>query len=243
VGHAAPALASDFDVTDPLLTRQAALARYRRLRAISRAHNSAAMERLPRDAVLRQARRLGLAHGRTFVLDEMDELFYAFDLAVYTAAPDHLSGIERYGRAARPAPESDEARVLEAMRRARFAIMQIERRHPVAGLIAREAPHAAEVWLMDEGLEASASPNSVIATRIYAPDEFYMTAGILVPLEPETLAEAVELVPFLDRKPRAEALQDRRFAEALYRVALANGISDRTRYLETPDDDASRLIA
>ncbi|WP_293366957.1 hypothetical protein [Phenylobacterium sp.] len=200
------------------------------------------MERLPRDAVLRQARRLGLAHGRALVLDDMDELFYACDLAIYTAAPDHLSGIERYGRAARAAPESDEAQVLAAMRRARFTFLQIERRHPVAGLIAREATQGDEVWLMDEGLEASAWSNSVIATRIYAPDEFYMTAGIIVPLEPEILAGAVVLVPFLDRKPLAEALQDRRFAEALYRVALANGISDRTCYLETPDD-ASRLTA
>ncbi|MFZ0457280.1 MAG: hypothetical protein WAM17_02320, partial [Rhodoplanes sp.] len=38
-----------------------------------------------RDAILHQARRLGLADGKVLILDSMDELTLAFDLAIHTA--------------------------------------------------------------------------------------------------------------------------------------------------------------
>src|SRR5882724_2675952 len=68
----------------PTPSRSEALARYRHLREISQRHNSGAASLVSKDALLFQARRLGLAHGRTFVLDSMDELTLALDLAVYT---------------------------------------------------------------------------------------------------------------------------------------------------------------
>ena len=35
--------------------------------------------------MLHQARRLGLAQGRTLIVDDMEEMSYVFDLAIYTA--------------------------------------------------------------------------------------------------------------------------------------------------------------
>jgi hypothetical protein len=103
-----------------VLGRAEVLTRYRHLREISKQHHSTALDFLSKDAVISQARRLGLAQGKTLILDSMDDLNLAFDLAIHTAPKDRSRAIDRYARAARLAPESDEALVLEAMRRARF---------------------------------------------------------------------------------------------------------------------------
>jgi hypothetical protein len=82
--------------------------------------------------------------------------------------------------------------------------------------------------LMDEGMEKSIPDGALLATRMYAPESFFMTAGVFVPLDDrQLLNDAFAEVPYLLRKEPAAAVEDRRFAEALYRVALANGIMER----------------
>ena len=124
---AAVGLRKDNAVAKPaaVLSRTEVLTRYRHLREISKQHHSAALDFLSKDAIISQARRLGLAQGKTLVLDSMDDLNLAFDLAIHTAPKDRSRAIDRYARAARLSPESDEALVLEAMRRARFSIIGI----------------------------------------------------------------------------------------------------------------------
>lgn len=91
------------------------LTRYRHLREISKLHHSGVLGFLSRDAVLQQARRLGLASARTFLLDSMDELTLAFDLAVHTAPAGRSRAIDRYARSGLVPRGSDEALMLEAM--------------------------------------------------------------------------------------------------------------------------------
>ena len=92
------------------------------------------MDLLSDDAVVYQARRLGLAIGRTIIADDK-EMKYVLDLAIHTAPPNRTPAINRYARAARFAPESDEARLLEAMRNSQFTLFRVDRRHETAGLI------------------------------------------------------------------------------------------------------------
>ena len=72
-------------------------------------NHSAALNFLSKDSVISQARRLGLAQGKTRVLNSMDDLNLAFDLAIHTAPKDRSRAIDRYARAARLAPESRRA--------------------------------------------------------------------------------------------------------------------------------------
>jgi hypothetical protein len=90
------------------LSRDAILARYRHLRAISVRHHNGALEFLSRSALLEHARHLGLTEGKTLVAESMDELTLAFDLAIHTAKPGHSRAIDRYARAAPLQPGSDE---------------------------------------------------------------------------------------------------------------------------------------
>jgi hypothetical protein len=211
-------------------SRGEVLARYRHLRDLSTRHHSKAMDFLSRDAVLHQARRLGLTVGKMLVLDSLDVMTLAFDLAIHTAPTDRSRAIDRYARSARLALDSDEAIVLEAMRRARFSIVRVVRRHDAAGLILRDMFRRTELWLVDEGLESSVPDGSLLAMRFYTPDAFSMTAGVLVPIDLGLMGDALAEVPLLLRKRPEEVPDDRRFAEAIYRVAIASGIMEQVAY-------------
>jgi hypothetical protein len=204
-------------------SRAEIIARYRHLRAISLQLHDDILKRVSPDALLRQGRRLGLVSGRTWVLDDKDELHYAFDLAIHTAPPDKARAIDRYARSAKFAPASDEAVTLEAMCKAKFTLLYIERRHETAGVIATDLCRRKELWLMDEGLELSVPLEYMIATRLFTPAEFSMTCGVTVPVDAAYFEAALQKLPHLGEKDIEEAANDRRFAEILYRLALADG--------------------
>lgn len=230
---AAVALRTEDNVEPQVPSRGEVLARYRHLREISKRHHSDALKLLSRDAILHHARRLGLADGKVLILDSMDELTLAFDLAIHTAPAGRSRAIDRYARSTRFASGSDEALMLEAMCNARFAIVVVRRRHPSAGLIVTDLFRKVDLWLMDEGLEVSLPVGTAFATRYFAPDRFVVTAGVGMPVDLDLLTSAIESVPQLLRKPRAEAIDDRRFAEAIYRAAIAAGIMENMTYQDT----------
>ncbi len=49
----------------------------------------------------------------------------------------------------------------------------------------------------------------------------------------ELMADAIAGTPQLLRKGYEEAIDDRRFAEAIYRVALASGLMEQVGYQDT----------
>jgi hypothetical protein len=224
-----------FDPQTPSPSRSDALARYRRLREIGKRHHDNALPFLAEGAILQHGRRLGLARGKTFVLDNMDEMALAFDLAIYTAPAGRSRAIDRYANSVRLTPGSDEAVMLEAMRNARFAVLLAQRRHPSAGLIVADLFRDIELWLVDEGLEMSLPDGTAFATRYYAPEPFIMTAGVALPVDRDALERAIESAPHLMRKSPAEAIQDRRFAEAVYRGAIEDGTTERVSYRDPLD--------
>ncbi|MFZ1964786.1 MAG: hypothetical protein WAU78_15205 [Roseiarcus sp.] len=219
-----------FDPQTPSPSRGETLARYRRLREIGVRHHTNVLKFLAKDAVLQHARRLGLAVGKTIVLDSMDELPLAFDLAIYNAPVGRSRAIDRYANSARSTPGSEEAVMLEAMRNARFAVLLAQRRHPSAGLIVTDLFRKIDLWLVDEGLEVSMPDGAAFATRYYASEPFVMTAGVALPVDRDALERAIESAPHLMRKSPVEAIQDRRFAEAVYRGAIEDGTTENVVY-------------
>jgi hypothetical protein len=222
----------------PPVSRKEVFARYRHLREISKRHNHEILNLISGDALLHQARRLGLAHGTTLILDDMEAMNYVYDLAIYTAAPGRSRAIDRFARSARLAADSDEALVLEAMRAARFSILVFERRHQKAGLVATDLFRRTKVWLVDAGLESSIPERAMMATRLFTPEQFSMAAGVHVPFDPAMVEDLSAALPRrLGQRTLTELIDDRRFAEVIYRVALAGGVMDRVAYQDPPDDD------
>jgi hypothetical protein len=196
-----------------LSSRGEVIARYRQLREISKRHHHEILKHISGATILHQAHRLGLARGKTVILDDMEEMDFVFDLAIHTAPPGRSRAI------------------------ARFSILAIERRHETAGLIATDLFRRATVWLVDLGLESSMPDGEMIATRLYTPDRFAMTAGVIVPFDPAMIEDLhAELPRKLGENEVTAVIDDRRFAEAIYRVALAGGIMDRIAFQDLPDD-------
>lgn len=213
------------------------LARHRHLREICKRHHSKAMDFLSSDAILQQARRLGLASGRTILAESDDVLTLVFDLAIHTAAAGRSRAIDRYARSAAFPAGSDEGLVLEAMCNARFAIMAAHDRHPVAGLLVTDVFREIEdLWLVDEGLERSLPEGAMFATRYYQPADFAVTAGVCIPLDLDLLEVAALTVPQLGRLSLVGALNDRRFAEAIYRAAITSGVMEDVAFQDPGGD-------
>jgi len=208
--------------------------RYRKFRTISRRHNSGAFKCLSSEALMEQARRLGIARGRKLILNTEDELALLYDLALYARQGGRKRPLDRYASSQRLPSDSDEARVLDAMLAARFVLIRVERRHPEAGLIVSDLMREEEFWLVDEGMESTAPVGFKMATRVYSPDDFHMAAGVFVPLEGVLLMSALERRPLLLRMDLDEAVEDRRFAEAIYREAIRAGVMERVRFQDPP---------
>jgi hypothetical protein len=219
---------------EPLVRRSRAeiIDRYRKFRSISIRHNNGAMKCLSTDAFMEQARRLGIMRGRTLILNSEDELTLVHDLTLYARQGGRKRPLDRYAASQRLSPDSDDARVLDAMLAARFALIRVERRHPEAGMIVSDLTRGEEFWLVDEGMEASVPVGYTMATRVYAPEGFHMAAGVFVPLDGVLLMSAVKRRPLLLRMDQDEAVDDRRFAEALYREAIEAGVMERVRFQE-----------
>ena len=206
------------------MTRDEVLQRYRHLRLISIGHHSGALKFLSRQALLEHAKRLGLAIGGMLVAESEAEMTLVFDLALYTAKERRSRALDRYARTTPLPPGSDTARMLEAMRHARFSVWRINRRHEIAGLIITDVLREAELWLVDEQLEASAPEDLSFAGRICEPDRFAMSCGVIVPVYRELIDEvALDMLAWRRSDPEHVA-QDPRFAIAIYRAAIDSGI-------------------
>ena len=120
------------------------------------------------------------------------------------------------------------------MRQARFSVWRVERRREPAGLVVQDLLRRDEVWLVDEALERSAPEGMAAAMRLCTPAAFAMTCGVIVPVDRELLEEVLaEVLPRVRSSPDQVA-NDRRFATAIYRTAVAAGLMARVGFEETP---------
>ena len=212
------------------MDRDSLIARYRHLREISAALNSAVLSHLPRRAVLDNARFLGMAVGKNIFADSEDELGLIFDLAIHSPRHTRSRAFERYRHLAKPPMDSDEASVLDAMCRARFTVARIERRHDIAGLVAFDVMRDKDLWLMDLSMEASVPDGFVFASHLVMLDGFSMTTGMMVPVERDDLDEALIEMPTTRSSAREGLADDPLFAGLVWRAALARGAMENVTF-------------
>jgi hypothetical protein len=217
------------------MSRTEILARYRRLRQISKEQHEAVLDIIAADVLLDWAKRLDLTEGKAVVLENDNEMTLPEDLAIYLPRLGRSHPLDRYARVARFAPGSGEAIVLAAMRRARFSLWRIERRHSTTGLILRDLLRDEETWLVDEAMERNAPPGMEMAARLLQLENFAMTARIIVPILPDLMTRLDLMEEVFSRAPALRRLQrdvlagDPRFAIGIYRAAVARGTIERVR--------------
>ena len=198
-------------------TRDVVLDHYDRYRSINTAHQSALAARLWHGPIGEMAVRLGLIGGASQVDErDLDDLACAADLAIYSggaAAASHYAD-ELNGTLVDP-----EKRVLDAMRAAYFSIFRVVACHRGAGVDLIDMTSGREVWVVDRGLEATASAGIEIATRLFTPDDFSMTTGVAVVMD-QDLWQRLETVGVIHRKRLPMPSLDRdRLAEIIYHLA------------------------
>jgi hypothetical protein len=213
-----------------LMKRRDVLRRYRNLRAICTRHHTAAVKFLAQSAIMESARRLGLTAGQALITDSTEELTLVFDLAIYTAKQGRTRAIDRYAKAAQLPAGSDEMQMLEAMRRARFSIWRIERRHDTFGLVVADQLRQAETWLVDEGLAATARHGMCFAGRLCEVGQFAVTNGVMVPVHGPMIEQVLTDNLASCRVGQPQVGDEPRFAAAIYRAALDDGIMHRVAF-------------
>ena len=73
-----------------------------------------------------------------------------------------------------------------------------------------------------------------MAMRLCTPDAFAMTSGIIVPVDRDMMEEVLDQVLPRVRGEPDQVANDRRFASAIYRIAVANGLMERVSFEEPP---------
>src|SRR5271156_2864159 len=214
------------------MTRDEKLARYRHLRTINMGQQSGALRRVAADTLLELGRRLNIVHGRTLVCENPSELDLLYDLAVYPGKAGRSRGIDRYARQVGPTLSGHAAMMLLAAQTARFHLWRVERPHEIVGLWVLNIVDDNEMWLIDEGLEASCPTGIVFAGRLMAVDDFVMTCGVSVPLGAVLLATALDNVPRIVRGSPEDMANDPRLATCIYRTAIETGTMDGMEFVD-----------
>ena len=185
---------------------------------------------------------LGLARGRTLILDDFDEMTLVFDLVVHAGIGGRARAIDRYAAKARPTAGIDDELMLTAARQAKFALWKVERRHEFAGLHIADIITGDTHWLIDEALEATGRDGQVCASRLMAIEDYVMTCGAFVPVDAFVILEAHRSMPRLPSASRSEVLQDSRFALGIYRAAVRTGTTERMRYVDPGETDLLEYV-
>lgn len=224
------------------MNREELLRRYRHLRAINKRQQTDALDCVSQATLLDCARRLGLARGRTLILEDFDEMTLVFDLVVHAGIGGRARAIDRYAAKARPAAGSDDELMLAAARKAKFAVWKVERRHEVAGLHIVDVLTGDTFWLIDEALEATSHDGQMCASRLMAIEDFVVTCGAFVPIDAFVLMEAHRSMPRWSPASRTDMVQDSRFALGIYRAAVRTGTTGRMRYLDPGEPELLEYV-
>ncbi len=222
--------------TDPFLAsdERGLLARYERLRSASRRLNFRLVDMLPRGAVARCARELGLVKGHAVVFADVDvEGPVVLDYAVHDHRPtaDKRSVAERFCSSAfdREAASLDEDAALARRHRAsaRFSLFEVREVAFGIGVHVYDLLRGGDPFLLaDVALGTEGSPGVLLAARIVDAGEFRMTTGATLFTDDIAVDAALNGVtryfgPCLDDIRRLPPVQQSRLARQVLRICLA----------------------
>ncbi len=201
----------------------AVLTRYRERRAVLTDLQTAAMNAVSATTMLEFAKRIGLVKSGVLHPGSRAEMTLVFDLAVHTAAAGRSRAIDRISKQRKPAPDSIEAAVLDALCHAQFAFWRVEEPHETAGIMAHDILRKQSFWLMDEWLAKSVSKGDRFVSRLADLGDYRIGCGVIVPIDDNVLQIAASDTRSFQASGTEAIQRDRRFAEAFYRAAIVGG--------------------
>jgi hypothetical protein len=211
--------------------------RYKHYRQIGLRLNLLLVKQLPKIATAECGKKLGIFKAGTLILNNDDEIAILYDYALHHYRRAGKTVIERYLEQTPPAPESDEAMLLQAMLKARYSLFLVDGLERGNHIILRDILANDRVDLIDVGLSQTGMPGRILAGRILPMGDFYMSSGTMIPL-PEGVYEA-SIRPIIDKFMGDEAAkkplsrtQEAAFVARVIRVALHAGGADNVFYTD-----------
>ncbi len=157
--------------------------RYQRLRQVGFAINAALTKQIPKPAVLKYAKKLGMINRKTIVFQNETELDILTDYILYNHRPKGKNLVERYLESIDLAPFSDEMTVLQGMINSRYSVFFAERVLKGKGLELTDVLKRDTLALMDKNLGMSHVEGAIFAGRVIPLRNFYMTSGAFLPVD------------------------------------------------------------
>jgi len=212
--------------------------RYKEIRQIAIQLNVQLVKMLPNNAAPECGKKLGLIKAGTLILNNDDEIAILYDYCLHHYRRADKTVIDRYLETTPPEPESDEAILLETMRRQRFSIFQVEE-SDYPKVILRDLVAGGTLDIVDIGLSSTARPGHVLVGRILPLPEFNISSGIMIPLPEPTYRESI--APIVEKflrnanqgdGPRFSPTHEASFVAQVIRVSLQAGGMDNSFYTD-----------
>ena len=214
------------------LSSQELVARYQRMRAVSRKLNDAMVQRLPKDALNEGGRKLGMLRNGIFVFDDELDTAVLMDYCLYHVRRNGRNMVEQYCRDNPPVPGTDEWACLHAMQHAIHSLFYVDQIEPGVALVLVDLATDERFLLVDIGLSQSATPGILILTRLLLYEDFATTGG--AGLAAGSVPPA-ELAAFSANWKKVSTSRDADYdPSSLICEFLQRGVGERTRYRDPP---------
>lgn len=214
------------------------LARYKQLRQIGLQLNNRLVNTLSRNILDEGGKRLGILKKNALVLDSEDEMAVLMDYCIHDVRRQGVNAIERYLVESPPSPDSDEMKLLQALRQARYSFFAVESVEPGVGVHVHDLLRDEPLFLIDVGFSQTACPGMILAARVMTPGGIGMTTGAALPVgmlastERTRFLQSIKTI-FKDRDfrrlPPEEASE---LAATVIRTCLQQGAAAHIRYIE-----------
>lgn len=176
--------------------------RYKKFRKLNRKLHSILTHKVSKKAMEECGRKLGIMKGDTFVFRDMDETAVLMDYCIYDYYENSQGGcplagsnaVSRYIAESPPVPGSDEYVVLKAMSESFYTLVRVEHVAEGVGAQADDLLGDRSFLIIDMGLGKTAVKGLVIATRLLPFEDFTMTSGAALPIDPEIVEEIFSFI-------------------------------------------------
>ena len=199
------------------INRAEILASYRLLRAATVRVTSAASSACNKADYLRAAELLRLTADGGRIVAAKEDIEMLADVALFEPDGDGKRAYDRFlkGRTRKLAPADREVALKLAT--AFFSFFRVAGRHETAGLwledlLADNRP----IWIVDEGLEASAPEGLCLAARLFDAGDYHAGFGIVIPLSDQMVDAYIALSAMPGMAPTAGFLVPYIYANAIH---------------------------
>ncbi len=162
--------------------------RYKRFREITRKlHSDIPKKHISKKAFNKCGKKLGLMRNNTLIFGDEQDMAVLMDYCIYDYRENGSNAISRYLAGFPPVPDSDEYVVLKAMSESFYTLIQVEHVLPGVGVQVNDLLGNKQFLLIDMGFSETSVEGVVLATRILPFEDFTMTSGAPLVVEPQTL--------------------------------------------------------